>query len=127
MATSIYFKSEAHKARFLGAIQQLGRVYDRGIDQEYGAALYTLTSDHALWEKVQTYVESDAIYIQDMLQEVDLSGGQSVLVKLAGNLFNSEQHLDPIELMRLDDSNFLVALTALQIRRVSLPIDDFKA
>jgi hypothetical protein len=47
-----------------------------------------------------------------------------MLVQLAGNLFNSEQHCDAIELMRLDGSNFKVALTALQVRYTGTPVDN---
>ncbi|HLI07058.1 MAG TPA: hypothetical protein VKV40_10875 [Ktedonobacteraceae bacterium] len=53
-----------------------------------------------------------------------LSGGYTVLLQLACNLFNGQMHLDPVELMRLDESNFILALTAIQIRRYSLKIDE---
>jgi hypothetical protein len=124
MATGIFFKSAAHQQRFLTAMQSIGKVYGGRLDQEYGAALYILTADAGIWRSARAYVERHAIDIEAMLEEVDLSGGSSVLVKLAGNLFNSEQHLDPVELMRLDDSNFQVALSALQVRRASLRVDD---
>lgn len=52
-----------------------------------------------------------------MLEEVDLSGGYTVLMQLTGNLFNSQTHIEPVELMRLDESNFRLALNAIQIRR----------
>jgi hypothetical protein len=120
----IYFKSVEHEGRFLTIMQQLGKMYHGKLDQEYGAALYILTADEGIWQRVQSYVGRDGIDIPMMLQEVDLSGGYSVLVQLAGNLFNSEQHLEPIELKRLDDNNFRVALTALQIRRASLPVEE---
>jgi hypothetical protein len=86
--------------------------------------LYILRSSAALWEKAQ-YVDRDGIDIPTMLQEVNLSGGYSVLVMLVGNLFNDMTRCDAVELMLLDDSNFIVALTALQVRRASLHADDF--
>lgn len=123
----IFYKSEAHKARFLATVQQLGKVYNGKLDQEYGAALYVLTSSHSTWEKASNYTSHNGIDFETMLKEVDFSGGYSVLIQWAANLFNEHiAHCDPIELMRLDDSNFMVALNALQLRRVSLPIDDLK-
>lgn len=123
---SLFFTSDAHKARFLSAMQEIGKIYEGKLDQEYGAALYILTSSGSTWEKAQGYVSRRGIDIEDLLKEVDWSGGYSVLIKLAGNLFNANEHIDPVEFMRLDDRNFLVALTALQVRRRSLPVDDLK-
>lgn len=121
----MFFKTPAHKARFLAIMQQLGQIYDGDkLDQEYGAALYILTADAGIWQQAQKYVERHAIHIDTMLEKIDLSSGYRVLVLLAGNLFNGEQHVDPLEFMRLDDSNFLVAMTALQVRRLSLHVRD---
>jgi hypothetical protein len=65
-------------------------------------------------------VSHEGIDVAAMLADVDLSSGSRVLVLLAGNLFNGEQHLDPLGLLRLDDNNFLVALNAIQVRRAGL-------
>lgn len=122
----IYFKSPKHKQRFHTAMLQIDKIYSGKLDQEYGAALYILTCDAGIWQRVQPYVERHAIDIEAILAEVDLSGGYSVLVQLAGNLFNEQQHIDPVEFMRLDESNFNVALAALQIRRASLPVSEIE-
>lgn len=123
----IFFTSAGHRERFLAALEKTGAVYDGNkIDQEYGAALYILTADLGIWEQVEAYVGRSRIFIPDMLENVDLSGGFAVLVQLAGNLFNGQTHTEPIELMRLDETNFRVALTALEIRRAHLWLSDFK-
>jgi hypothetical protein len=121
---SIFFTSPDHKQRFLTVMQRLGKIDDGRLNQEYGAALYILTASHSLWQKSQAYVERHAIDIEAMLAEIDVSHGYAVLLKLAGNLFNGEHHIDPVEFMRLDANNFTVALTALQIRRASLHEQD---
>ena len=59
-----------------------------------------------------------------MLQDVDFSTGYAVLIKWAGNLFNNEVHVDPVELLRLDERNFAVALSALHIRRYGLRVQE---
>jgi Family of unknown function (DUF6075) len=124
--TGIFYRSEAHKARFLASLQQLGKVYDGKADQEYSAALYILTSSHSTWEKASDYASRDGIDFEALLKERDFSGGYGVLIELAGNLFNGNTPTEPLELMRLDDSNFIVALNALQLRRASFSIDDLK-
>jgi hypothetical protein len=46
-----------------------------------------------------------------------------VLIKWAANLFNEQAaHIDPVQLMRLDERNFAIALSALRIRRDGLYI-----
>lgn len=101
--TNIFFKSAAHKARLLTVMGQIGKIYGENLDQEYTAALYLLTSDQTTWEKAQEYVGSTDIDFDAMLKEMDLSDGYGVLVSLAGNLFNAQTELSPIELIRLDD------------------------
>jgi len=120
----VFFKSPEHRLRWLVALQTMGKVYDGKIDQEYGAALYVLTADLDTWQQAQTYVRREGIDFEALLAEGEFSGGYSVLIKWASNLFNGNTHVDPVELMRLDDSNFLVALTALQLRRTSLPVSE---
>jgi len=122
----IFFKSSLHKERFLKAMQETDKIYDGKLDQEYSAALIILTADLFMWNKTRSYVDSQFIGIEEILHEVDLSGGQGVLVTLAGNLFNNQQHLDPLELLRLDGSNYNVAIAALHLRRDSYHVDDFK-
>ena len=125
--TNIFFKSDAHRARFLLAMQESGKVYDGKFDVEYCSALYILTSGLATWDKAKSYVDRDGIDIEGMLEEMDFSSGQAALIKLAGNLFNGQMHIDPVDLATdLDNDNFHVALTALQLRRVSLRAEDFQ-
>jgi len=124
--SDILFTSEAHKARFLTAIQEIGKVYAGRMDPEYGAALYILTSSSGTWEKSNSYVSRYRIDFEEMFNEVDFSGGYSVLIKLASNLFNGNTHIDPLEFLRLDDHNFDLALNAIKIRRYGLKVDDFK-
>ena len=122
----IFFKSPEHRQRFLAAMQAIGKIYDGKLDQEYAAALYILSSSAGTWQQAQSYVDRDGIDFEALLREVDFSSGYSVLIQWAGNLFNGQVHIDPVELMRLDDSNFQVALAALQLRRMALPVEDFK-
>jgi len=124
VTADIFFKSPEHKQRFLAVMQTYGHVYDGKLDQEYGAALYILTADLDTWQQTSSYVYHDGIDFEGMFKEVDFSGGYTRLVKLAGNLFNSGQHIEPIDFCaaQLDDDNFQVALAALQLRRNALHV-----
>lgn len=122
--STLFFTSPEHKARFLSAMHALGKVYDGKLDPEYGAALYILTSSAATWQRASGYVDRDGIDFEVLLAEVDFSGAYSQLIRLAGNLFNDRTACSPVELYRLDDRNFAVAMTAFQIRRRALPLDD---
>ncbi len=122
---NIFFKSVQHKQRFLVTMEDIGKIYRGTFDAEYSAAVYILTSDSWTWKQTSDYVGQDGIDIEGMLQDISFSGGWTVLVQLAGNLFNDQQHIDPIELLRLDETNFNVALTAIQLRRYDLTVHDF--
>ncbi len=123
MKQNIFFASASHKRRFFVAIQRIDKVDAGKLDPEYGAALYILTADDATWELAQKYIRRDGIGIQEMLDEHYFSSSEAVLIQLAGNLFNGQVHVDPLELMRLDETNFQIALSAIMLRRYSLRVD----
>jgi hypothetical protein len=128
--TDIFFKSEAHKARFLQAMQQNQKI-DRGkLDTEYAAAYYILTAESGTWNKASGYVDRSGIRFEELLNEVDFSHGYAVLIRLAANLFNefdeAGKQARPVDLMILDEGNFKVAMTALQLRRRSYSVTDFQ-
>jgi hypothetical protein len=121
------FHSREHKDRFVEAIQGIGKVYDGEFDPEYGAALFLLTSSQSTWNNASAYVHRSHIDFEAMLNEVDFSGGYSVLIQLASNLFNGNTHVDPLELLHLDEKHFKLALSALLLRRYGLRKDEVEA
>jgi hypothetical protein len=126
MTNSIFFKGSEHKQRFVEAMQRIGgKIYQGKFDPEYATAVYVLTADLSTWRKAGDYVARTGIDFESLLEEMDFSGSYQVLIKWAGNLFNEQQHLDPIETLRLDENNFQVALSALLIRRYGLRVSDF--
>ena len=122
----LYFKSPEHKQRWLQVMQESGRASVAGFDCEWGAALYILTTDEHLWRQAKGYMSPSVLDIEEMLNTFDLTAGTSVLIRLAGNLFNGNEHVDPLEFMRLDPSNFQVALAAIMIRRELWHLSDFE-
>ena len=117
------FKSASHKQRWLSAIREMGKYDGDKADPEYGAALFVLTADPETWERTQEYVKRDGIDFDGMLEREDWSGGYQVLIRCAANLFNGTQQVGPVELLRLDESNFILAFAALQVRRYGLRLE----
>ena len=113
----IFFKSPQHKERFVATMQRLGKIDDGTFDPEYAAAVYILTADLSTSEKSSEYMGCHGIDIDTLLEDVDFSGGYCVLIELAGNLFNGQRQVDPLEFLRLDHGNFSVAITSLLLRR----------
>ena len=121
-----YFTSDDHKRRFLEMMRALGKIDGGKFDQEYGAAVYLLTSSAGTWEKASNSVSRSGIEFEALLSEVDWSGAYSSLIMLAGNLFNERTNCNLVDLpSRLDDRNFAVAMTAFYIRRHSWPESEF--
>ncbi len=125
--SKIYFRHPEHMRRFLSAMQRYGKVDQGGqLDPEYGAALYVLSSSASTWEKAAGYIERTGIDFELLFKEVDFSGAYCVLIELASNLFNGGTPVAPVELMRLDATNFALALMALQLRRNGANINDIQ-
>jgi hypothetical protein len=120
------FRSQAHQQRFEQTMTRIGKVYDGTFDPEYGAAIYCLSASLSTWDKVKGYVTSSGIRIEAMLEDVDFSGGESVLVKWAGNLFNGRVHVDPLDVLRLSENNFETALRSLLLRRNGMSAEHLK-
>lgn len=121
---TMYFVSDLHKSRFVQAIKP--HLYQQGhqqfADQEYSSALYLLTSP-LLWNIAEPYIHQNRISFDDLLHDGSLSSGEALLVKLAGNLFNGQLSVNPVDFVILDSGNFAMALTAIQLRYKPLRID----
>jgi hypothetical protein len=123
---TISFTSDHHRKRFLQAVQQLDKVDEGKIDREYGAAIYLLSAENQIWQGVQYYLSRTGIKFAAMLDELPLSSGEAVLLQIAGNLFNDSLSVNPIELLRLDERNFNLALSAIKMRRYGLYLKDLQ-
>lgn len=122
----LFFTSSAHKQRWLATMQRLGKI-DRGkVDPEYASALYILTADVGMWHVAQKHVARTGIDINVLLATVGLSSGESIMVKLAGNLLNGNQSINPVAFTRLDEHNFRLALDAISLRYYGGRVEDFQ-
>jgi hypothetical protein len=123
---SFIFRSEGHKDRFLEAIKKNDKVYNGKIDAEYGAALLLLTANLSIWNRTRGYVSGDCIDFEQIL-DIHFSTTETTLVQVAGNLFSGAIHANPVDLVRLDNANFEVAIQALRMRRNPPMFDELEA
>lgn len=120
----IFFKSPAHKARFLTALHETGKIDHGRADSEYASALYILSATSELWEKSKNYVRR-GIFFAELLKNEHFSSSYSFLVRLAWNLFNGGYSdddqprvmIDARDICILDSANFEVAMMAIRLRR----------
>jgi hypothetical protein len=86
---------------------------------EYLSALYILSGNPSLYEKTHSYFSNDGFKIVKLLEEVDLSSGEYILISLASNLFNGNTKVTPLDLVGMTgDLNFQIAIKAIQGRRM---------
>ena len=123
-AQTINFINDKHRTRFYEAIKP--HVYlqnnQQFCDQEYGAALLLLTSP-LLWQFAEAYIQDHRIDFDGLLQAGYLSSSEALMIKLAGNLFNGQLSVDPVEFGIFDPDNFELAITAIQLRYKPFRID----
>jgi hypothetical protein len=82
--------------------------------------LLIVTAAPTLWEKVQPYIDfaAGSAYLDQLRQEVDLTGGEALLIDLARNLFNRGAEVDLAGLAdTLDGTLWPVVLEALALYR----------
>lgn len=120
----MFFKSQEHMERFLNTLEDLNKTYNGILDNEYSAAVYILTADKEIWSKSKQYISHDGLKFDQMLEKEDFSSSYNRLVRLACNLFNGYMHIDPLDLIGLDEDNFKLAIAAIELRQYKTHAED---
>lgn len=120
-ASNTRFLSERHLENFREAVSLIPDAVnrnDRRISSYYGASLFLLTGLEETWAQLRRFC-TGYIDCGSMLDEVTLSTGEQIVVRLAGNLYNGGFWVGtPGDLASdLDDHCFQLCLSALAIRR----------
>lgn len=113
--------ASARVFRYRGALREYSEAR-RGTepDRHWKAMLLIVTAAPTLWEKVQPYIDfaAGSAYLDQLRQEVDLTGGEALLIDLARNLFNRGAEVDLAGLAdTLDGTLWPVVLEALALYR----------
>lgn len=117
----MYFLSEHHLENFreaIGLIPDAVSADDQRINSYYGASLFLLAGLEEAWPRLRRFC-AGYIDCTSILEELSLSTGEQLVVRLAGNLYNGGfWSYTPADLVSfLDDRCFHLCLSALAIRR----------
>lgn len=83
------FRDDTHAEQWAEAIDRAGAHRDDDtVNSDFGASLFIITGIPGLYERVKQHIHKNWIDFEPMLC-MGLSTGESVLVALAGNLYNS--------------------------------------
>lgn len=111
------YLSREHKQDFLENRRNIPEYYR--FNKEFLSVLYLISGNEELKQKIEPYFNgsSGMFDTEKMFEEQDFSAGLSILAKLAVNLFNANEKINPLQLMILDDENFELAMNAIILRR----------
>lgn len=120
------FANDGHAQRWAAAIQTAGAVRsDDTVNADFGASLYILTGLPSVYNRVQQHIHPSYIDFEPMFH-MGLSTGESVLVALAGNLYNGAffDHYTPQDIVGYCDTDGVaLAAQALILRKRRLDIN----
>ena len=120
------FMDNDHAQRWAVAIQTAGAVRDDdSIKGDFGASLYILTGIHSAYKRVAQHVHPGYIDFEPMFH-MGLSAGETVLMALAGNLYNGGFFggYTPQDIVSYcDTDSVLLAARALALRKQRLDIN----
>lgn len=120
------FRDSDHAERFAAAIQTAEAVRDDDtIKGDYGASLYILTGLPSVYSRARQHIHHGYIDFEPMLN-MGLSTGETILVALAGNLYNGgffDRYTPEDIVSYCDTDGVLLAARALTIRKQRLDIN----
>lgn len=125
----MFYIDNEHKGRFEAVLRASGALKADGkIEAYYGASLYLLTALSGAWARLSRYVEPGCLDFQEMLENVVLSSGEEIVVRLAGNFYNggfwSEAGLTPWDMVASLDGDCLnLVACAFRLRAARLTAD----
>lgn len=116
----IGFLDADHKRNFIAALEETCSVDGDGyVSAYFGASLYLLAGLRYIWPRLKKHIGRSYIDAGSMLESLDLSTGEEMIVKLAGNLYNGDfWYGSPWDLVAaLDSETFSIVLEALRLRK----------
>lgn len=118
----VHYMNKEHQERFSNLLRKHSKVFSDGkVDSEYATAYFLLTANYYVWNKVSKYIDDDGIDFDVMDENCVFSSGESLIVKLAGNLFNGSFYRDisPINFIaNLDTEHFQIIMDAFKVRKM---------
>lgn len=120
------FMNNEHAARWRSALETAKAVTSDGtVNVDFGASLYILTGLPSVYKRVEQHVHHGYIDFEPMLN-MGLSTGETILVALAGNLYNGGffDRYTPEDIVSFCDTDGVaLAARALTLRKQRLDIN----
>ena len=120
------FMNSEHAQRWNEAVGTAGAIRDDGsINADFGASLYILTGITSAYSRIWPHIHCGYIDFELILNS-GLSAGETILVALAGNLYNGGffNRYTPEDIVNLCDVDSVsLAARALCLRKQRLNID----
>ncbi|MGG1400240.1 DUF6075 family protein [Bacillus salipaludis] len=92
-------------------------------NKEYLSVVYLMTGNTELYQKLNPYfnARSGEFDSNKMFVEQDFCSGLSILAKLAAHLFNSNEVVQPLDIISsLEEQSFKLALNSMILRRLGV-------
>ncbi|MGG0284316.1 DUF6075 family protein [Peribacillus butanolivorans] len=113
------FLNQDHEAKY-SQFRTEGMADYYRTNKEYLSVVYLMTGNEELYRKMKPYFDAKGgnFNSEEMFEEKDFSSGLRVLAKLAVHLFNSNETVEPLDIIStLDEEGFRLALNAFILRR----------
>lgn len=121
------FRDDDHAKRWADAVDRAGALRDDNIVKaDFAASLYILTALPGMYQRVKQHIHKSWIDFDPMLTELGLSGGERILVALAGNLYNGRYFhgYTPLDIVgNCDIETVHVAVNAILMRKQRVNIN----
>lgn len=120
------FRDDSHAEQWAEAIDRTGaHRNDDTVKSDFGASLYIITGIPGLYERAKWYIHEGWIDFERMLL-MGLSTGESILVSLAGNLYNGRffDRYTPYDIIARCDADMVdLATKALWLRKQRINVN----
>lgn len=113
----IEFLTETQRNNFNCKLNTLSP--EQQANPEYLSALYILAGNQEIYDKTSSFFTTEGFKVDKLIENVDLSSSQYLMVTLASNLYNGHKKITPLDLVGITgDLNFKIALMSIEGRRL---------
>lgn len=127
----MFYSDENHQKRLREAFALTGAVKADGhVDSDFCASLYLLAGMPSVYSRAKRFLSRGCIDFPEMLDGLGFSAGETILVSLAGNLFNGGffDRYTPVDIIGYCDCDTVqLVCSALMLRKSRLKISDFSS
>lgn len=111
----MFFLDNQHYERFSKLVSKYKIEKDR--ERHFKSCFYIFSKSQKLFDISEGFISKKNIDFMNIDFSFDLSVIDKLFVFLANNLFNNTKQINILDLIPLDDIDFKIAITAINIRR----------